>query len=176
MVRYFLIMPVCVFNPDLCQVFWNILLHVSGSVCTLRNYVRELDKMELLYNTEAINSERTVLHIVSPSGNCKLNRNYIISNLLERWYIYIYIYLHTHTHNQIHTCICLHTVCSSCNKSTQLDICISLFNNKSSKYKELLSSLVFSYTHTQTHIHTHAEPEKLISKLSHCTICFENRQ
>ena len=79
----------------------------------------------------------------------------------------VYTHTHTHTKSQIHTCICWHTVCYSSNKNTHLNIRTSLSNNKSSKYKELLSSLVFSSTHTHTHTHTNTHNQKNSLASSH---------
>lgn len=63
--------------------------------------------------------------------------------------IYTHTPIHTFTHR--HTRANAHTVCYQIKNNTHLDIFISLSNNKSSKYKESLSSLVFSNTHTYTH-------------------------
>ena len=85
--------------------------------------------------------------------------------------IYIHTYTHTHTHTIRYTpayaCTLSVTQATRTHIWTYASLCLTIRVQNIRNYYPVWCCL------TCTHAHTHTQPENFISKLSHCTTCFE---
>ena len=124
-------------------------------------------------------SQGIVLNIVSPLRNIRLNWNYIISNLLERWCACVYVHTHTHTHKIRYTpayaCTLSVTQATRTHILTHTPLCLTMRVQNIRNYYPVWCSLTHTGARTHTHMHTHTHTH-ITRKSSHIAQFVLNRQ